>query len=360
MSGQKAMNQQQRYVEKSGRSHTTRRQVSRRALRLAVCMIGLGAMMSLTGCGETYEPVPKMIGDYFNLRNSFIDPSQVGRFSKDNPWGKVKPVKWPILDQLDIGDETVDYWANATDPTPADLVPEVKEYVLAPGDTISISIWEFMTPGADFTQQRPVNELGYVSLQNLGPILVTGLTPSQVESKISQMLVEKKILPGAGGDNLGPQVNVQIVESRQHIFTVLGNGHSGTFNVQAHDFRLLDAVPFIADLTVQPGTEYFYVIRQIPYAEKPNEAGNPTTGGTSAPAAIPAVPVENPLDTLEKIENGAPKAPTQPAPGGPATGPQSESKLPEYLAPLPTAVVVSSGPSIGRRRCGRSAGCGLG
>src|SRR4029078_12721076 len=64
--------------------------------------------MSFVGCSadhplpEGNEPVgwAKNLGDYLNLRNSFINPSEVGRFDKANPWGIAKHVTWPILAQL--------------------------------------------------------------------------------------------------------------------------------------------------------------------------------------------------------------------------------------------------------------------
>jgi len=91
--------------------------------------------MGMGGC-ET-------ITNYANLRNSFLSPNEVGRFSKPNPWyyTEAKPVKWPILDSVDVIDEPNTRWANATDPTAADLVPQVKEQVLGPGDAIQVSVY---------------------------------------------------------------------------------------------------------------------------------------------------------------------------------------------------------------------------
>jgi len=309
----------------------------KRALRLAVTCIAAGAGLALTGCASD---TGQNIGDYLNLRNSFLDSSQVGRFDKANPWGKVKPVKWPILDQLDVDDEPLNRWASAVEPTPSDLVPEVKEYTLAPGDTISVGVFELLSPGAEFAQQRRVNELGYVNLQTVGPVLVSGLTPSQLEAKIAQTLIEKRILPAPDANTAGPQVNVQVLDSRQRVFSFLGTiARPGTYNVLSADFRLLDAIALAGDIPVQPGMDNLYIIRQIPFTQKGGEAAEPAP---VAPANVPP-PTTNPLGTLEQIEKGSQTAPAK----SPAGGPQSLGDTPALLRPLPTAVVLSDAKRAG-------------
>jgi protein involved in polysaccharide export with SLBB domain len=324
---------------------------SRRVLQVLAGVIASAAAMSLGGCSDIQSnDTGRNLSDYLNLRNSFLDPSQVGRFDKTNPWGRVKPVKWPILDQLDVDDEPMNHWASASDPTAADLAPEVKEYTLAPSDTISVSVFELLSPGQDFVQQRRVNELGYVNLQSIGPVLVSGLTPSQLESKIAQTLIDKRILPGPDANSPGPQVNVQVLDSRQHVFSFLGSvGRPGTYNVLAADFRLLDAIALAGDIPVQPGMDYLYVIRQVPYTQSSDSGGASGDSAASNPQTKPTAPSANPLGTLEQIEKVSQPAtaPAAPAPTAPSTGPQSDNGLPALLRPLPTAVVVSDGKSLG-------------
>ena len=351
MSGPIAIDHEAR-VQSMNAGAGLRRQIGCKLLSAIAGVVAASALAGLGGC-ETLDPPGKIVGDYLNLRNSFLDPSEVGRFGGNNPWGKVKPVKWPILDQLDVDDEPTNLFANATDPTPADLVPEMKEYTLAPGDTISVSVFELLSPGAEFAQQRRVNELGYVNLQTIGQVLVTGLTPSQLESKIAQTLIDKRILPQAGPDNPGPQVNVQVLESRQRLFSFLGSIRVGTYNIPSPDFRLLDAISLAGDIPAQPGMDYLYVIRQLPYTQK-NEPETTTIGRSPAPAVrgttTPATP--NPLGTLEQIEKGTQ---TQPA-----TEPHSTGDLPQLVAPLPTAAVVSNGRSLGTVAAGDSLDAALG
>lgn len=289
------------------------------------------ALSGLTGCETTR--------DYLNFSNSFLNPSEVGRFDAKNPYGEVRPVKLPILEQLDVAEEPTVKWANAMDPTPADLIAEAREYALVAGDAVSVSIFELLVPGQEYTKQLRINELGYINLQNVGNIQVGGLTPSQVEQKIAQMLVEQKILPAQPG----PQVSVQLLESRAKVFSMLGAvSRPGTYNILANDFRLLDAVAMGGDIPVQPGMDYIYIIRQgTPAAAAGSKTS--TTGaapGGSVPMVEPGNSGQSPLEdlnTLQKQNETAPETkPAAPASSAPAAG----TKGPVYVRPLPTAMAV--------------------
>lgn len=302
---------------------------------VARLLMAAGFASLLGGCGSY---------DYLNLRNSFLNPAEVGRFDKENPFGtgEVRPVKWPILSQLDVIEEPSNKWANAIDPTPADLIPEVKEYAMQAGDAINVSIYELITPGMEYTRQLRVNELGYVNLQTIGNIHVAGLTPTQLEQKISQILVEQKILPAQPG----PQVSVTLLESRTKVFSVLGSiGKPGTYTILSNDFRLLDAIAMVGDIPVQPGLDYVYVIRQGIHDDaasapttSPNGSGlMPQPGGT-APGAVPG---RSPADELNALEQGVQTMPqTAPTtPTTPASGPGAKGLA--FVRPLPTAMVLA-------------------
>ncbi|MEI8196371.1 MAG: polysaccharide biosynthesis/export family protein [Phycisphaerae bacterium] len=306
---------------------------SPKALRAVMAAV---ALSGLTGC-ET-------VRDYLNLSNSFLNPSEVGRFDAKNPYGEVRPVKLPILEQLDVAEEPTVKWANAMDPTPADLIAEAKEYALVAGDAVNVSIFELLVPGQEYTKQLRINELGYINLQNVGNIQVGGLTPSQVEQKIAQMLIEQKILPAQPG----PQVSVQLLESRAKVFSMLGAvARPGTYNILANDFRLLDAVAMGGDIPVQPGMDYIYIIRQ---GQPASATTNKTTpNGTAAPGGVtPPVesgtggqsPIED-LNTLQRQTDTAPATETKPAaPASSAPAPTTGTKGPVFVRPLPTAMAV--------------------
>jgi protein involved in polysaccharide export with SLBB domain len=307
----------------------------RRRSLAALCLAVIG--FSIAGCDD--------VNDYFNLRNSFLNPGEVGRFDKAHPFGNVKPVKFPILDQLDVIDEPADPWANAGDPTPADMVPEVKEYVLSAGDTIDVSIFELIVPQTPYVQTRKINELGYINLQSLGSVLVSGLTPSQLEQKVAQLLVEQKLLPAPGPGQPGPQVNVTVTDSRSRTFSILGAvTRAGTYNVLSTDFRLLDALALVGDVQTQPGLDYIYVIRQVPFNNNTNTGGTPDASGngsTMIPSGspggetpAPAAPAgnTNPLNALDNLEKST-------------TSPSDSTTAPDSGTPAPAASTPDTSPA---------------
>ena len=238
--------------------------------------------VALGGCGAL-QNAPDNLINYLNLRNGFLDPSQVGRFDKAGPWQINKPVTWPILDQLDMIEEPNDHWTMATDPLPSDLVVEQKEYVVGEGDIVNVSVYELIAPGLMYQDQKQVNDVGMVTLPNLGQLKVSGLSPSEIEKKIGQVAVDKGILLAAGNGSPGPQVSVQLYQSRAKIFTVLGQVQSpGTYNIIGTDFRVLDALALARDIMggAAPGMDYLYVIRPVKGAGVIPPPSTPARDGT--------------------------------------------------------------------------------
>ncbi|HUO09589.1 MAG TPA: polysaccharide biosynthesis/export family protein [Phycisphaerae bacterium] len=346
-------------IRNDKKTETKNRSVTRRAIQALLVATMASGMM---GC-EELKGVPKAVNEYFNLRNSFLDPSQVGRFDYEHPFGDVKPVKWPILEQLDVIDEPVDRWTTATDPTPADLVADKHEEVIGPGDILRISVWELVQPNAEYARdQAQVSETGGVSIQNLGTVQVAGLTPSQIEEKIGQLAVERNLLLPKGNGSQGPQVTVTLLQSRSRIFSILGQiSAPGTYNIQGNDFRLLDALALARDIAggTGPGMDYVYVIRHN--TEKPEEGSQAPGNVPSETTPTPPAGTGNPLDALDQLDKSttapanqstpgsAPAestpvpAPTTPesAPAAPASGPSSIG--PRFVRPIATATVVSDG-----------------
>ena len=299
-------------------------------------MLASGALalsVSLAGCAQPVDPVryAKNLGDYLNIRNGLLDPSEVGRFDKVNPWGTSKPVTWPILDNLDVVEVPNDHWTLATEPQPGDLVVQQQEYVVGEGDVLQVSVFELVAPGLEYAVTDRVNELGNVTLQNLNQVHVAGLTPTQVEEKLGQLAVEKGYLLPKGSGSPGPQVSVQLVQSQARIFSILGQvGGPGEYNIIGTDFRLLDALALAHDVSggQQPGMDYLYVIRGQQHAGL-IPAVNPvptsdSSGGTGGET--------NPLDSLDKLNTTTPAAPTTmpvaPSPGAaPATAPAGPGAL---------------------------------
>jgi protein involved in polysaccharide export with SLBB domain len=300
-------------------------------MKRAASVAGVLALaVAMTGCTDVMQDA-KNLGDYLNLRNGLLDPSQVGRFDKDNPWGRSKAVTWPILDTLDSVDEPNTHWTNATDPLPSDLVVETQEYVVGQGDYLDVTVFELVTPGLPYQETRKVDELGNIRLQNVGNIHVDGLTPSEIEKKIGDVAVDKGFLLRAGNGSPGPQVSVQLRQSQGRIFSILGQvGAPSTYFISQQDFRLLDALAMAHDLAggTQPGLDYLYIIRPEkgagivppPPIKEPDATSQPTT---------------SPLNTLDQLKQNATAPASQPSAQMPQSdGPVLVRALPQSIATL--------------------------
>jgi polysaccharide biosynthesis/export protein len=312
--------------------------VRRRSVLLALACLAAG----LGGC--TSNPpgtVAQNLGDYLNLRNSFLNPAEVGRFDKASPWGDVHPTKWPILQQLDVIEEPSDRWASATDPTPADVAPDNKEYILGTGDTVRITVFELVQPGQDYIKDVVIGETGTINIQNLGAVPTSGLTASQLEEKIGQMAVERNLLLPKGNGSSGPQVSVSLLQSRARVFSILGAvGQPGSYNILGNDFRLLDAIALARDIPVQPGMDYIYVIRQVSY--KGAENGPATAPAPAVGGAVPPVTGPSAFEDIESIERSAKTRPATGPSTVPATAPASgpASVGPQFVRSISLAAVM--------------------
>ncbi len=306
------------------------RQLSARLLRTSrfLALACLGA--SLTGCAD----FAKNIGDYLNLRNSLLSPNEVGRFDKGNPWGNVRPVSTPILDQLDVIDEPQDRWANATDPTAADLVPMTAEPLIGPGDTVRITVYGLVADLTEYQREAIVSETGNVTIQNIGNVHIAGRTPEEAEREIGQIGVERQfLLPATAGPPArpGPQVTVTVLSSRANTFSALGAvNQPDRYYILGSNFRLLDALASARDVNVNANADTLYVIRQGHRSVQP--AANLTPGpmpGAGGTTPNPGTSGHNALDALDRIEQST-TSPATPAPmPSPAVVPNnSSSSLP--------------------------------
>ncbi len=236
-----------------------------------------GLCSILGGCGQTSNPM-----DYLNLRNSFLNPAEVGRFDKANPFGRVQPVTWPILDSLAVDDPPPGAWPDSTRPTAADLLPVHKPYVLGAGDLLTISVFELVVPGQESVQTRQINTQGDITLDFIGQIHAGGMTTRQLRRKIVQKLIQSGQMAAPGPHQPGPQVNVDLTEARRRVFSVIGAAnHPGTYNIMSPNFRLLDALALAGDIPQTPGMNYLYIIRRIP-KETPRKSRSASASTTSS------------------------------------------------------------------------------
>jgi polysaccharide export outer membrane protein len=245
--------------------------------------------------------------------DSFMDPSVVGRWERT-------PVTLPILERLDVIDEPPATAVEATSVRVEDLVPDVREYIIGPSDLVLVTVFELISPGQEAIQARRVDETGSIRLPIVGTVQAAGLSPSQLETKIADILETKGVLRD-------PTVSVVLQEARQNTFSIIGEPGQGstafgTYAIPKPDFRLVDALALARGISER--TKTLTIIRQT--ALTPEVAGE--LPGTTAPAVqereqAPADSTELIEQLMEGLEEQAPgEQPEQPEqPAGPQTAP---------------------------------------
>ncbi len=215
-----------------------------KSMRSGLAVIGLLSLLAATPGCET---------------DSFLDMSEVGRFERT-------PTILPILTQLDIIDEPQSSPPGLTQVAPEDLIPEIREYVIGPGDLLTITVFELILESTESVQTRRVDNLGMVRLPVIGPVECSGKSPSELEQEISDILVRKNVLRE-------PTVTVIVQEARQNTYTVIGEPRFGqtafgTYAILSEDFRLLDAIAQARGIS--GSVKKIYVFRQVQlYRDQP-------------------------------------------------------------------------------------------
>jgi len=179
--------------------------------------------------------------------NKFWDPAQVGRF-------RPVPAVNVILDTLGVAEEGPEALERAEDPLPSDTVVMESDYVFRSGDVVRVSIYELLAEGVQFTNEYVVTETGKISIPEVGVVEAAGLTETQLEEEIRQIL-SPSILKE-------PSVVVTLAASQQRTFSILGDGvpMPGRYVIPRYDFRLADALA-TAGGQRQFNVSYVYVSR---------------------------------------------------------------------------------------------------
>ncbi|MEM9413871.1 MAG: polysaccharide biosynthesis/export family protein [Planctomycetota bacterium] len=220
--------------------------------------------------------------------DSFMDPSAQGAFEAT---ARVQP----ILDRLSVIESGSAFDLPTSQVMKEDLMPDVREYVLGPGDIITATIYELRIPGVDDIQTLRVSETGEIRLAVVGSVMASGRSPSQLEEDIRNKLEEDGILRDA-------TVGVIVQQSQQNTYSVFaqsaqGSTRAGTYLIPKPDFRLIEAITLANGI---PGrTKRIFVIRQA--ALSPAVTGDREADDADAPQR-PA-PVD-PLELLEGLEEG--------------------------------------------------------
>jgi polysaccharide biosynthesis/export protein len=193
--------------------------------------------------------------------DKFWNPSQVGRF-------KPVPAVTVILDSLGVAEEMPAAWETGEEPKPVDVVAYDTDYVFGPGDSVIITIFELFQEGQQYANRFTVTETGKISIPDVGVINAAGLTESQLEEEIKQIL-SPNILKE-------PSVGVLLEKSESRMFSVLGNGvpRPGRYDIPRYDYRLADGLAIAGGIN-QFNISYIYVSRPITGEEAQIEKTSP-------------------------------------------------------------------------------------
>ncbi len=198
--------------------------------------------------------------------SKFLDPG--GRLGRFRP----TPAVNVILDSLGVAEEPPLAWEDAEEPRPIDTIVVENDYTFRAGDVVQVSVFELLQENLQYVNQFIVTETGKVSIPEVGVVNVLGLTETQLEEEIRQILSPSVLKE--------PSVTVTLVRSQQRTFSILGNGvpAPGRYTIPRYGFRLADALA-LAGGPAQFNVSYIYVSRSM-------DAGR-YDGGIDAPMMGP-------------------------------------------------------------------------
>ncbi|MFC1783350.1 polysaccharide biosynthesis/export family protein [Planctomycetota bacterium] len=200
--------------------------------RLSVYLEVVGLLLLVVGCSE---------------------PDTIGRF-------RATPVTTIILDNLGVIDEDPDIFAGARETEPQDLVPEEIEYVIRPGDSVLVTIMDLFEVGQQYREILRVNEVGRVTLPEIGTFRTSGLTEMELTETIKDRLSPQIIVK--------PIVSVVVTDPRKKTYSISGAvSWPGTYQLWEGDYRLTKALDQAGGIP-QTNVDYAYVVRDV----RPNDA----------------------------------------------------------------------------------------
>ncbi|HRP63901.1 MAG TPA: polysaccharide biosynthesis/export family protein [Phycisphaerales bacterium] len=221
--------------------------------------------------------------------DSFFDPSKTGRFHHT-------PTTLPILDRIDVVELESEPWGHITGVMPEDLLPSDLSYILAPGDYLTVEIYELNQARTWTPVARRIDATGQFRVPNLGEFMAAGRTVQQFEDDIIHAM--RSLIDD-------PQVNVFVEDPRAFTYTVYGFiQNPGQYALRQPDLRLIDALATIGG--VPPGTENIYVIRQVlltddvlPGFSRDRDAGPSTPAPRQPQDPIRPVDIDDLINQLE-------------------------------------------------------------
>lgn len=184
--------------------------------------------------------------------DSYLDPSVVGRWEHT-------PSKMPILDRIaSIEDEKGDL-VEYSDPTPQDLIPQPRTYRFGPGDTLAVTLYDWVQIGVPEVYELTIDPRGFIEIPQLGRVVAQGKTSEELVNDLQNQM--RRLLPN-------PLASVQARSQRESTFNLIGAVTSpGPYFIPKADYRLLEAIH--AGGRFDDQIREVYVIRQVPLYDIP-------------------------------------------------------------------------------------------
>lgn len=158
--------------------------------------------------------------------------------------------------------ETTNYTVEQyLDEHPGANRPEARDFRIGGYDILDVRVYE----EPDLSREAaPVSAEGYISFPLIGRVKVAGLSSSQIESRITEKLVEGQFFR----EDAPPHVSVTVREFKSKKYMVLGSINSpGAYQFQARD-RVIDAISRAGGVDFEKGVTEAMIIR----TERPGTA----------------------------------------------------------------------------------------
>jgi len=179
---------------------------------IAVLMSGL-ACLCVSGCSS-----------------KFWEPATMGRF-------RPTPAVNLILDSLGVAEEPPMAWEGGQEPRMEDSIPLSSDYTLGVGDVVTVSVFELLAEGQWMSNPYEVKGTGQIFIPEVGDVMVSGLTETQLQNQIRSILSQTDVIPE-------PIVSVALQNSQRRTCSVIGEGVAapGPQLITRNDYRLADAL----------------------------------------------------------------------------------------------------------------------
>lgn len=245
-----------------------------------------------------------------------MDPSVLGRWEHT-------PSSVPVLDRIDVIEDAHDDFAEYTEATAEDLIPEVADYRIAPGDTLDLTIYDIPVQNQPSLWQRFVDARGFVEIPQLGDIFVAGLTAEEAKAAIEDTVRARELVRD-------PLVSVVVSSRRELSFNLFGAvSNPGPYFIPAPDYRLLEALSAAGG--VDDSIPFLYVIRAIPLSPALRGPSPATPPQGEPPSGDDLIDI---IDDLSKPGEGTPAgSPAMLARRQPGAQPERDPAVPLEQGP---------------------------